>query len=524
MNKKEEWSPVALKPVLDHLKKMPESAYEELRPYVELGTKKRNDVILAPGHTEIESRLILKGIVGKYLQGALIRLYVEGDICMEMDSYAQQVASRFELRVIQDCTFSRLSYKNESIILDRHPHFTGISEELYRLARHKEEEWMAIRRLPYKEARSLLNKRYPGFESLITQVSLAGLLGVNIKTIARDNERQHYANKMEVMVAKLRQFLRYPFESKVHQAVKKLDADTLVWASVIHKVIWDSREVERYSKMHFTWLPARLYPDAEWKSIFWISRLYILLFAMDDFSDRVPDGMKVKVWQEIEGGIVSILNGLPTRSYTIRIQAFCDGFADLWSTIGELAQVDSDYISMLKREVEIYLASNRWEAENRDNQAIPSLERYKYERPLFSGGNLSIALIPLGLNHPYSDTRKAFKSVTGLKESASKLIYLTNDLFSFEKEKQLNDFHNLVLLKMHHKKFSEHQSRDAVLRIHSDILEEFTHLANTVVRKNGIERELVSQLEYQVAGAVAWSLEDTIRYDGIEKQVNIQLR
>jgi hypothetical protein len=394
MKIEKDWSPVALKPLLDHLKELPETAYEELRPYIELVAKKRKSIILEPGQIELYSRLIVKGKVAKYLHGKLIRLYVEGDMCMDMESYSQQIASRFELRVIQDCSFSTLSYNNANLILNRYPRFAEISEELYRLARHKEEEWMAICRLPYDEARSILNKKYPGFEATISQVSLASLLGVNVKTISRDNERQLKANKRRLIVDRLREYLKYPFESKVHGDIKKLEVHTLAWTSLIHKIYWDAREGELNSLVQYTWLPARLYPDAEWKNVYWISRFYVLLFAMDDYTDLVPDGMKSIVWEEINDGISEIINGRKPQLGAIRIQVFFGAFSELWKTLGDLPQANEGYISMFKGEVEKYLSSNLWEAGNRDNQTIPEIEKYKQERPCFSGGNLSIALIP----------------------------------------------------------------------------------------------------------------------------------
>lgn len=309
MNRRDEWTPLALKPLLDHLKQLPESAYEELKPYFELGERKRKSKILQPGQIELESRLLIEGKVGKYLHGKLTRLYSSGDICMDMESYSQQVASRYELTVLEDCKYSKLSFNNANLVLSKHPDFEHISKELLRLARHQEEEWMAIRRLPYDQSRALLNKKYPGFESIITQASLAGLLGVNVKTISRDNERQYKTNRLRVLFDKFRQHLNYSFQSKVHSQAKNVNANSLVWASNIHKVLWGKREIENYSKMQPALLSARLYPDADLDSISWISRFYVLLFAMDDFTDTLPAGMKGSVWQEIEAGICAVLNG-----------------------------------------------------------------------------------------------------------------------------------------------------------------------------------------------------------------------
>lgn len=101
------------------------------------------------------------------------------------------------------------------------------------------------------------------------------------------------------------------------------------------------------------------------------------------------------------------------------------------------------------------------------------------------------------------------------------MIYLTNDLFSFEKERELNDFHNLVMLLMHHKELNREEARKTVLELHQRALHEFNDLGNTL-NENDPRLKIFQQLEYQVAGAVAWSLEDTTRYYSIEKKVNIK--
>lgn len=186
-----------------------------------------------------------------------------------------------------------------------------------------------------------------------------------------------------------------------------------------------------------------------------------------------------------------------------------------------MPKVNKAYVSLLKNELEKYLSSNRWEAENRDLNFIPHLHEYSEKRPFFSGGNLAIALIPLGLNYPYAEIQRTFEDLIEVKQQASTLIYLTNDLISFEKEKELDDFHNLVVLLMHHKKFSKEQAKTAVFDLHGSIVKKFSHQGNSIDLGNFIAKEIHLQLKYQVAGAVAWSLEDTNRYNSVYKSINL---
>ena len=514
-----DWSPVHLKPLLDYIKKVSEEEYALLSPYIEKETSKPGEVLLKSGATEIESRFILQGMVGKFYLGKLERLYVQGDVCVEMESYSNQLPSRFELKVLQQAKFTRLPYKNANLILEKYPQFEELSEELYRLFRYREEEWKAVSMLPFEQARTALNKHHPGFESILTQKQLADLLGVDRKTITRHNHKEYAEAKLKRIIRYYKSNLKYPFESRVHDEVDKLDAQTLVWGGIIHRLFSGTRDESKYKNLRLTWLSARLYPDASWEKLTWIARLYALLFAMDDFTDQLPEGIKAEVWGEISCGFYGVLEGANCMILPKSIMAYRNAFYELWMKLPKLVNHDPSYLGYLRDEIQLYLKSNAWEAENRDRKVIPTMEDYLIQRPFFSEGQLSISLTPLAMDCDYSEIKDAFIKSKAIRNLAAKLIFITNDLFSYEKEKGVGDFHNLMILKIHHEQLKEDRAREEIMKYHRQTLLEFITQAEVFRKsKSPTEQELLKQIEFKISGAAGWSLYDTSRYHKLSNE------
>ena len=236
------WSPIHFKPLLDYMEKMSVEDYNKVSPYFEVSELKAGKVILQSGDTELESRFILKGMIGKFYKGKLTRFYVQHDVCVEMESYLNQLPGKYELKVLQDATFTRLSYKNANLILELYPEFENLSEELYRMARHTEKEWEATLTLHYSEARRVLNRKYPGFEAYISQKQLAGLLGVDPRTLRRSDSMELAKERLVRIIKMYRQKLKYPFEAKLHPSVELLDNHTITWGAIIHRIFYATKE------------------------------------------------------------------------------------------------------------------------------------------------------------------------------------------------------------------------------------------------------------------------------------------
>ena len=512
MKTKLNWSPVQFKPLLDHMEKMTVEDYNKLTTYFEVSRLKAGQVILQSGDTELESRFILEGMIGKFYKGKLKRLYVKHDICVEMESYSNQIPGKYELKVLQDAVFTRLSYKNANLVLELFPEFKNLSEELYRMARHSEKEWEATLSLHYVEARKILNKKYPAFEAYITQRQLAGLLGVDPKTLRRRDAIESAKKRLVKMIRFYKQKLRYPFETKLHPSVEQIDNQTIIWGANIQRIFYATKEENVYKKKKLTWLSARLYPDASRDNLSWIARLYALLFSMDDFTDQLPEGMKSEIWEEISSGITGVLTGANCLVLSKSVLSYRNAFYDLWSKFPGINEPGGrEFRDLIGVEIRRYLNSNLWEASNRDQQLIPGLQEYRKHRPLFSGGNLAISLSPLGLKSPFNHVKDAFYKSKEIRDKAANLIYLTNDLFSFEKERDLGDFHNLMILTMHHQKLSEEQARSRLLEDHHKTLGDFLVLSKSL-ENSGEESEILRQIQFKVSGVVAWSLEDSSRY------------
>jgi hypothetical protein len=113
-------------------------------------------------------------------------------------------------------------------------------------------------------------------------------------------------------------------------------------------------------------------------------------------------------------------------------------------------QMDKSYVDLFKTEIRSYLKANLWEAQNRSTESIPTTKDYLSKRPIFSGANLSIFLCALSINRKFSEIQEDWDKLEGFRALASKLIFISNDLISFFKEKSNGDFHNWMTLLINH--------------------------------------------------------------------------
>lgn len=508
-----DWSAIYQKTLTKFLEEISEDEFRHLLPFFEKRTAKPRGVLLKSGSIEIESRVVLDGIIGKFYLGDLKRLYFKGDICVDLDSFTSHQASKFELKVLQEVKYFSLSYTNAKIVLNMFPKLIALNKELHRIIRHQEDEWEVLLQSPYIEARKELNRRYPGFEAYLSQKQLAALLGVAPKTISRSNSLELAKARNSKIIRNYKENLKYPFVSKIHPQVESIDELATVWGATIHRIFTGTKDENRYKKLQLTWLVARLFPEADQLRFAWLAKFYALLFAMNDFTDQLPFGLKEEIWKEISKAIVGVFENNICLVLSKSIMAYRNAFYDLWQKLPDLVQGHQEYLDFIQDEIRLYLESNVWKARNIDLELIPDLEEYRRQRSYFSGSELTLSLIPLGMDCPLETLKLPFEKTQEIRSLANKLIYLSDDLFSFEKERGLVDFHNLLRLCVHHEKLNEEDAREMIIREHKKTLQQFMDLAAWFENsKEPVYREIVKQIQYKLSGAASWTLFDTNRH------------
>jgi hypothetical protein len=518
------WTPVELKDSFPPIKKIPDHILNDLSVFLKKVEKPAKSILKAAGEIEAYSRIIISGHVGMFRRNKLTRVYFPGEICMDITSFFQQLPSEFELRAIDRVEHTMLTFSDEKKVLALYPELSGFSEELISMVRNSDNYWFELTQQKWLVSLDYLEQRWPTYRAHFSKKEIAGLLNISERTISRHFEQEMGSLKSESFFQNVVSQISYPFKGERFADAEEIDRKIVCWAHGIHGFMHNEQDVKKYQAMKLSWLSAYLYPEADWESSLWIGKLYALLFGMDDLTDHLPEGGKADFWMLIVKGFGEVLECKDVSIKGFHVLPFIYAFQDLWESLGEFEQTDKSYREFLKEEFRLYLDSNLWESQNRDKHRIPEISEYLIQRPVFSGGQLALSLIPLGMGDPFSEIKEAWDKSLIYRQLGAKLIFITNDLFSYQKEKRDRDFHNWLKLLVVNEKKSESAAKEFLIQEHNKTLEEFLNriqgLSNPFNPDNDTLLAVVKQVKFQVAGAVEWSIEGTNRYliDLKEKQ------
>ncbi|WP_373496225.1 terpene synthase family protein [Aquiflexum sp.] len=502
-----------LKSFLDELYVIPTYDYDKLMKFVEFRVFKKGGILRTAGTTENNAHFILEGGLGLMREGKLERVYFPKQVAFDVKSFKDNSTSPYSLVSLQDSSVVSLDKANEARILNEIPSFNTLSQKIWERAKKSDQEWINISQMHYLNAIPILEEKLGNHFKVLKPGEIGELVGVNLRTISRYNKKLYDQRRSIAVKAKAKELFDYPFSSIIHSDVDEIDSITTCWASE-QKLLPNQNSIIKYQKMRMTWLSARLYPESKIEKAIWLAKLYALLFILDDYTDSIPKGEKHAFWEKISIGYKLIMeNGaIPTEKGQIR--PFWMAFADLWEDLNGLTS--SPFINLFQELILNYTKENIWESLNLDLEKIPSIDQYLSKRPVFSGGFLAIHLIPFTMEDDYHDILVVWKSLTKYTEFASRLIYISNDLFSFDKESKIKDPHNWVYLLINWENLDKDKAIEKILHFHDLALKDFIQLDKAFQENySPANRTLLSaikNIKYQVSGAVAWSVNDTTRY------------
>lgn len=495
--------------------KVSNKAFERLDEFLEIKEFERKSIIRHAGSIESESRFLVDGMVGMYFMNKLSRLYFPGDVFMDFESYQTQVPSKYRFKALEDTVFISLSYSNEAKLLEEIPEFTDFSKSQIAKVRNSDFEWHAFTQMNYRDKIRVIEEKLPSFKYDLTNAEKADLLGVSYATAARIKKDRGFEHH-KIADNQLGKMLQYPFPAYVHSDASEIEEQTVSWAYHFHSIFRSHEEILIYKKNKFSYLSSCLYPEIEFERGVWISKLYLWLFYLDDITDDLNVGLKEGFWNYLLIGVENIIKGKPNDITQSRINVFLGAFSDLVSEFNELVLGNKEIKALIYTEILNYLKENKVEAEYKDKGTPPSIEEYELIRPNFSGGNLALSLCAFESGEVLKKNCNDWEQTKDLRTLAAKLIYLSNDLISYQKEAKQGDFMNLVALEMLHSKISFKMAQQEVLSLHAETLDEFVALEKKWKERYRPEnREILKylkQIKYKIAGSVHWSLSISPRY------------
>lgn len=281
------------------------------------------------------------------------------------------------------------------------------------------------------------------------------------------------------------------FPAAINCHIQIVDTKVLRWA-------WSAglfethAELERCRIQKINWFAGYLFPEEDPEKLELMMRFFLCLFLLDDLLDHISE----KYAYDFLRGLIL----MSPQSESPRLHALGSALILTHESLGKFGpseQWKKEWIETWTH----YIAGLLWETKNKSWSQMPNLEDYRYYRPLSSGAFLAIHLLR-------SATHPKFCEADFLEHHIARLICLSNDLASFEKEFVIGDFHNeLIILK---DALGEKVQSWAVQEIRQ-IQNRISALAKEVSLKSETCNSWVEGLLLMVGGCLAWS-EETSRY------------
>ena len=185
------------------------------------------------------------------------------------------------------------------------------------------------------------------------------------------------------------------------------------------------------------------------------------------------------------------------------------------------ARTDPTWMLRFVADVDCYLQSTRWEAENRRNDVSPPLAVYVKMRRFTGAMDTVFDCIELGAHLDLGPALRDHTAISRLRLMANNCVCWANDIFSVDKELLEHNAHNLVFVLRSEYGLTLPEAVEQAVAMHDAELRAFEWSAARLPdlgREFGEEmaaaaRIYVSGLRSWVRGNTAWSLE-TPRYKG----------
>jgi hypothetical protein len=297
--------------------------------------------------------------------------------------------------------------------------------------------------------------------------------------------------------------LAYPTSTNtINTHVSTAQHRSVEWAERL-ALIQGEPQKNRLHRSKIAWLVGRVSPTASLEGLQVASDWTTLFCLMDD---RIED----PTLHPIQASALLSQWLRSFREGTASQDAISQAFADLHQ---RMRTSEGRFQNFLSRIEELCLCFS-WEAIHRRQKITPDLETYLHMREISVGIFAELALsgftdgidLPLEiLEHP---------SLKRLMVLVSRVVGCANDLFTYEKELQQGELHNLVHVLMTREQLSKEEAISTAIQIHDDAVREFHRLSQELPTFEGEEhnvRRFVSLLERWMSGHLEWAKE-TGRY------------
>jgi hypothetical protein len=249
-------------------------------------------------------------------------------------------------------------------------------------------------------------------------------------------------------------------------------------------------------------LAALTYPGARWVVQRVLAEFFAWIFLHDDVYDEAGEAHDPDRLADTLDGYVAILDGVEPRPGA---PAPAVALADLRKKPVHLggARWFARFSASMRR---FWLDGVLAETRHRAQQNTPTIERYQVVRLESVGAYPVLDLVEAAHGIALSPRLVDDPLLDDVRRLATSAIAMSNDVFSYEKERRAGDSHNLVYLLTVHAGKSLDEAFASVVAAHNDLVARFDGVAAPLERRSAALRLYVQGHRRWMNGAYDWQL------------------
>jgi hypothetical protein len=297
-----------------------------------------------------------------------------------------------------------------------------------------------------------------------------------------------------------------PIPSATHSAWQELDARALAWADRFGLVTAPVQR-QRLAQAMAGDLAGRIMPRSNAGPALQVATDYLMwLFVFDDaycdegaYSNRPNELMRLALQL---ARVVEIPLCNPTEGWQPSV---VEALADIRRRLGDVASPVQ--IARWGAAVRAYLMCQVWEALNRANHVIPSLDQYAASRIDSGSLRATILLQDVGNGFEVPHEQISHPHVQALIEMTCTIVGWDNDFFSYAKEsRRSGDWHNLVAILAHERDCSVDEALVQAVALRDRVMAAYLALRDQVLNSAGPHlARLIAGLDAWNRGNIDWS-------------------
>ncbi len=286
-----------------------------------------------------------------------------------------------------------------------------------------------------------------------------------------------------------------PFPPQINPHVDVLEKYGMEWV-LRFNLLRDELSYQRFRKAKFYWLAASAYPNCQIEELKIANDVISWLFVWDDQCDISDLGKQPELIKIFCNRFIEILNGAEPTSKDIPLSY---ALSDVRKRIIQKGILT--FFHHFVYNFEHYFYGCIEEANNRLHVKLPTLEAYIKIRNSTSAAPLCLNLIEFcdHLIIPYF--LRNHEIVSKITRMTVNILAWSNDIFSFEREMSVGEFHNLVVVLHYQQNLPLKQALKLAAEMHD---KEVKNLIDLEARIPSFGKEIDTEIAKYFSGFHSW--------------------